>query len=935
MGFSERLGEWARRMCNALTPREQFDRDLEEEMRLHRDLRAREFEESGVVQDESRYAAQRKFGNTLRLREEIREVSGWAWMDHLMLDVRYSCRRLRNSPGFTTVAVLVLALGIGANTAIFTLIQQVMLNPLPVARPQELYSLGDDKNGCCWGALQEDFSVYSYPLYQHLRDHTPEFSELAAFLAGSVSVGARRADDARASRKFNAEWVSGNYFRMFEVNAYAGRMLVPGDDQANAPPVAVISYQAWQNKFASDQHLLGGTLVVDGLAMSVIGIAPPGFFGDTLSVDPPDFWLPLATEPVIHPQASWLTAWNEYWLFVMGRLRPGVQPAQVQAHVTAELQQWLTENYTAQHYDLAPKIAERYTKDIAKQYIVVMPAPGGVASTRYRNEEALQLLMIVSGMVLLIACGNIANLLLARGAASRVQTAVRMALGASRSRILRQTVTEGLLLAMLAGAAGVWMSTAAMHGILWLAFRDANYIPIRTTPSPPVLGFAVVVSFLTGLIFSAVPAWIASRTQPMEPMRGAARSTHDHSALPQKSLIALQAAVSLVLLVGAGLLTASLRRLETQRFGIETQGRLVARVDMPRTQYPASRLEGFYGQLQQRLTQIPGVVSSSLSSSAPMAGGIINEPISIEGKPPVPLLANSFWPDENRVSAHYFETTGTRILRGRAIDEHDTPHAPHVAVVDEAFARFYFPNEDPIGRHFGIQTEKHSHDYEIVGIAENAQYLNPRTAPYPTFFLPILQEEHYEDTAENKEQFDSKYIHTVQLYAHGNPENFQEPLRQALAAVDPNLTVQSIRTFVDQVNRDFDQERMVARLTGLYGLLALILASVGLYGVSSYSAAQRTSEIGIRMALGADRGNVIALMLRGGMRPIVVGLAIGIPVALVGGRAIASRLYGVKSYDPWIFGFAVAVLTVSAMAATYFPARRAASIDPMQALRRE
>jgi predicted permease len=935
MSLFGRLGEGSRRILNALTPRSQFDQDLEEEMRLHRDLRTREFQESGISPEESGYAARRKFGNTLRLREEIHQVWGLVWLDHLGLDLRYSWRRLRNSPGFTLVAILVLALGIGANTGIFTLIQQVMLSPLPVARPQELYSLGDDKNGCCWGGMQGDFSVYSYPLYLHLRDHTPEFSELAAFLAGSVSVGARRSDDTNAARKFNAEWVSGNYFKVFEVNASTGRMLTPGDDRRDAPPVAVISYQAWQNKFASDPHLIGASLVIDGLAISVVGVGPPGFFGDTLSVDPPDFWLPLATEPAMHPQAaSWLNMWNEYWLFAIGRLRPDALPAQVQTHVTAELQRWLKANYTADRFNSDPHLLARY-KDISRQHIVLMPASGGVASTRYRNTESLQLLMAISGMVLLIACGNIANLLLARGATSRVQTAVRLALGASRARILRQTVTEGLLLATLGGAAGVWMSMAATRGILWLTFPDASYIPIRTTPSLPVLGFALAISLLTGLIFSAAPAWIASRTQPMEPMRGAVRSTHDHSALPQKPLIVLQAAVSLVLLVGAGLLTLSLRRLETQSFGIETQGRLVARIDMPRTQYPAVRLEGFYHQLQQQLSQIPGVLSSSLSNSAPMAGNIIGEPISIAGKPPVPLLENGLWPGENRVSPHHFETLGTRIVRGRAIDEHDTPSAPHVAVVDEAFARFYFPHEDPIGRHFGIQTEKHSHDYQIVGIAENAPYGNPRSTPYPTFFLPLLQEEHYEDTAEDKEQFDSKYVHSIHLHVQGRPESFQEPLRRALAAVDPNLTVQYIRTLDDQVSRNFDQERMVARLAALYGLLALILASVGLYGVASYAAARRTNEIGIRMALGADRRNVIALMLRGGLRPIALGLALGIPMALVGARLIASRLYGVKSYDPWIFACAVVVLSLSAMAAAYLPARRAASIDPMQALRAE
>ncbi len=544
--------------------------------------------------------------------------------------------------------------------------------------------------------------------------------------------------------------------------------------------------------------------------------------------------------------------------------------------------------------------------------------------------------MALSSLVLLLACANIANLLLARGTAGRQQTAVRLALGASRSRILRQTMTEGLLLALLGGAAGLWMSMATTRGILSLEFPDAHYVPIHTMPSLPVLGFAFTISLLTGVIFSAGPAWLASRTQPAGPMRGAGRSTSDHSLLPQKSLVVLQAAVSLVLLVGTGLLTESLRRLETQKAsGVETQGRLMAWISLPRNQFPSQRLESFYQRLQQQLSQIPGVLSSSFSNSTPISFGTMVEPISIEGKPPVPSIEHGRWPGENRVSAHYFETVGTRLLRGRVIDEHDTPGSQHVAVIDQAFARFFFPGEDPIGKHFGIQTTQHNHDYEIVGMVQNAQYTDPRIAAYPTFFLPLLQEEKYEDTAEDLEQFDSRYVNSIQLRVVGDPKAFAAPLRQALAALDPNVAFVRTRTFTEQIGRNFDQEHLVVWLTAVYGLLALILASVGLYGVASYSVTRRTNEIGIRMALGADRGNVIGLMLRGAMALIAVGLAIGIPVGLAVAQAIASRLYGVKSYDPLIFAGAAAVLTLCALVAAWVPARRAASIDPMEALRAE
>lgn len=933
MRLVEWLGELARRFQGLFSSRAGFDHDLEEEMRLHRDLRAREFQETGAAPEESRYAAQRKFGNSLRLREEIHRAWGWTWLDRLLLDLRYGLRRLRRSPGFTTVAVLTLALAIGANTAIFTLIQQVLLSPLPVPRPQELYSLGDDLNAGSWGGLQGDFTVYSLPLFGYLRDHTPEFSELAAFSSGDTALSVRRRGKADVARPFRGEFVSGNYFHMFGVDAAAGRLLEPKDDQRNAPLVAVMSYRAWSSKFASNRELIGETLVIKGLPVTLIGVASPGFFGDTLRTDPPDIYLPLSMNAAMYPQASLLDQWNEHWLFAIGRLRPGVQPSQVQAHVTAELRQWLTENYVSNRYSSDPSVAGRYTKDISKQYIVVIPAAGGVAASAGGYKEPLQLLMIVSALVLLIACANIANLLLARGAASRAQTAVRVALGASRGRILRQALTEGVLLALLGGAAGLWVAVITTRAILRLAFARADYVPLHAGPSFTVLGFAFVVSLLTGLVFSAGPAWIASRTQPAGPMRSAARATRDHSAIPQKSLVALQSCISLVLLVGAGLLTLSLRRLETQPLGIEPQGRLMAWVSISHSQYPPQRLESLYRQFQAKLSQIPGVLSVSFSFRAPLFG--MSEPISIQGKPPVPLLQDVRWPTENRVSAHYFETVGTRVLRGRVIDEHDTPTSPHVAVVDETFARVFLSGEDPIGKHFGIQTEKHNHDYEIVGVVESAAFRNATRRAYPAYFLPLLQEEKYEDSAEDMEQADSKYVYNIQIRAAQSPDDFKEPVRRALAEIDPDLTVVRIPTFDEQISSYFDRERLVAQLTTLYGLLALALAAVGLYGVASYMTARRTNEIGIRMALGADRANVIALMLRGSMRPIVLGLAVGVPVALAGARVIAGLLYGVKSYDPLIFGSAIAVLAVCAVLAAYLPARRAALIDPMQALRTE
>lgn len=931
MKIVEMVGEWGRRLRLLFSSRAQFDREMDEEMHLHRDLRAREFREMGTAADEADYVAQRKFGNTLRLREQSRAAWGWGWLERLAMDVRYGVRRLRKSPGFTLITVVTLALGIGANAAIFTLINAIFLKSLPVTRPDELWSLGDDRTSGSWGGLQGSFTVYSYPLYQYLRDHSPEFSDMAAFQSWSSSLGVRRKGSKQLSEPYYGEFVSGNYFKTFGVDAYSGRTISAEDDQPNSSPVAMMSYRLWGDRFGFDPSVVGETFFFESVPVTVIGITPPGFFGDAVRADPADFWISLNAEPFFNPGNSLLKQWNEYWLYVIGRMKPGNNPREVQAHVTAEMRQWLTENYVADRFNGDSYIVSRYQKS-ASQYIILMPARGGVAEARYKYAHGLWLLMAVSALVLLIACANIANLLLARSAANRVQTAIRVALGASRARVMQQVLAEGMVLALLGGAAGIWIAYQGARAVLLLGFRGAKYVPIDVHPSTPVLLFALAMTLITGIVFSVAPAWMASHTDPADPMRAGGRSSADHSLLPQKSLLILQVMLSFVLLVGAGLLTESLRHAEDQPFGFEAQGRLIAAIDLPQAQYPPERLETFYRQLQQRLQEIPGVISASFANYSPLQGRA-SEPVSIEGHATVPSLGETKWPGQNRVSAHYFETIGSRILRGRAIDEHDSPKSQHVAVINESFARIYFPNEDPIGSHMGIQTAEHSADYEIVGIVEDAISLDTRQPHYPMFFLPLLQEEHYSDTAEELEQQGSKYIYSIQVRVTGRPEDFRDTVRRALGELDPNLNLPTIRTYEEIVSLELNQDKLLAKLTALYGLLALVLASVGLYGVASYSVVRRTNEIGIRMALGADRRRVIAMVLHSAMNPIVLGLGIGIPVALAGGRAIASLLYGVKSYDPMIFSIAVAVLASCAVVAALVPARRAASIDPVKALR--
>ncbi len=845
-------------------------------------------------------------------------------MPTLLRDVRYALRQLRKAPGFTFVCVLTLALGIGANTAIFTLVDAVMLKSLPVTKPKELYRLGDSFYCCIEGnARYGSWSLYSYEFYKLLRDHTPEFGDMAAFQPSVSKLSGRRSGDKAPAQPYAGEFVSGNYFRTFGIGAFAGRMIAPSDDQPNAPPVVVMSYRTWQH-FALDPSVVGSTFMINQLPYTVAGIAPPGFFGETLRSDPPDFWMPLATEPAVDKTNPFLSSNpllnSEFkWLYVIGRLKPGAQPARVQTEVTLELQQWLTSQ---------PNLKAEDRSKLASEHIVLSPAGNGVGRLEDNYRMVLRFLATIAGLVLLIACANVANLLLARGASARSVNAIRIALGAQRRRLIRSVLTESVLLAVIGGLAGLVVAFAGTRAILLLAFRGSHFVPINPTPSLPVLGFAFVLSLITGIVFGVAPAWITSHSDPAEALRGVGRSTRDRS-LSQKSLVILQISLSVVLLIGAGLVTQTLRKLENQNFGFETQGRLVVNVNPALSGYKLEKLYGLYQQLQERLPQIPGVLSASYSLYSPMSDSNWGDDISIEGHP----AGGDLYASWDRIGAKYFETIGTRLLRGRTIGDEDTPTSQRVAVINETFARKFFPKEDPMGKHFGFG-DTHVGDFEIVGIVEDTKYQDARGPAYPTFFLPFLQM-----TQDPNPKFPilaaSHYIGSIELRVAGKPENLEASVRRTLADIDPNLIVLDVMSMREQLERNFNQETLIARLTELFGLLALILACVGLYGVTAYAVARRTNEIGIRMALGADRRNVVRMVLRGALWQLGIGLAIGIPAALAGSRLIANQLYGVKTYDPVILGLSVFVLAACALLAGFIPARRAASIEPMQALRAE
>ena len=886
------------------------DRELDEELRGYLEMEAAEKIKEGMSHKQALRAVRLERGSVETAREVVRSGAWESFVEALWRDIRFGVRTLLKSPGFTAAVVLTLALGIGANTAIFTLIDAVMLRSLPVASPKQLYRLGDNNNCCVMSGTQNDgsFVLYSYPLYEHLRDHTPEFSELAAFSSYLSDLSVRRGG---AAESYQAEFVSGNYFTMFGIRAFAGRLLVPQDDSPSSPPVAVMNYHTWQERFGLDPSIIGAMVNADGFPCTIVGVTPPGFYGDTLRSDPPDVWLPLVGEP-----NNRLRSAQVEWLYLMGRLKPHSAPQQVQARLTVELQTWLNS-----HQEV---IAERDRKDIAQQHVRLTRAGRGVEKMQTDYALGLQLLVTLSALLLSIACANIANLLLARGAARRSQAAVRLALGAPRGRLIRQMLTESVLLALAGGAAGLYVAYAGTRLILLLAFRGANYVPIDARPSLPVLGFAVLLSLVTGIVFGIAPAWMASQCNPIDALRGSRRSVGDRSSMLQKPLVIAQVAFSIVLLIGAGLVAESLRNLEDQNLGFVTEGRLIVNIDPSLGGYTPDKLSGLYHRLQEALPQIPGVLSASLSGYSPLGGNNWNERVYIQGKPPDYSWKAPSW---DRVGPHYFETIGTRLLRGRVIDERDGPTAPRVAVINETFAHRFFPNENPIGQYFGMGDESRSSDYEVVGIVEDAKYYDTRDRANATFFLPLLQ------TAPGSKLYG--WANTIELHAAGKPENLEPVVRKAIANVDPNLIVLSMVSFGEQVARNFNQERLIARLTELFGALALILACVGLYGVTAYDVARRTNEIGIRVALGANRRNVLSLVLRAVLIELGWGLAIGVPAALAGGRVLADQLYGVKSYDPMILGIAALVLAVCAIFAASLPARRATRVDPLVALRYE
>jgi predicted permease len=850
-------------------------------------------------------------------------------LENLIGELRYALRQFWVARIFTITAVLTLALGIGGTTAIFTLIHAVMLRSLPVSDPLRLYRIGDGDSCCVQGGPQDRWGMFSFPLYERLKAELPEFEEVTAFQAGGPRLSVRRQNLESTSRPLRSQYVTGTYFSTLGVRAFGGRVFNATDDAPAAPPVAVLSHHVWQSTYGADPSMVGATLVVEGHPFTVVGVTPPGFFGETLRGDPPDLWIPVQQEPLINGDTSILRQPISAWLRVIGRLRPGATTDGIGPRLTGILHQWM-QHESGYPANWMPDVIQ----GLPRQVIAVVPAGAGVGIMKEQYGRSLQILLAVCGLVLLIACANVANLLLARAVARRGETALRLAIGASRRQIVTQALVESILLAVAGGIVGLAVAIGTARLLLSLAFAGAAFVPIDTYPEPMVLGFAFALALATGILFGAMPAWFATRTDPMDALRGAGRSTGDHSSLTRKALLVVQATLAVVLVAGSMMLARSLGKLEHQDFGYDVQGRVLVALNRPPATYTAEKLAALNRALEERLNQLPGVRGAGLALYNPLTDNW-GELVLVAGHPaPKPgEQAGASW---DRVSANYLQLLGVKLARGRHFTEADNESSEHVAVVNEAFVRRFFKDgEDPLDQRFGLDLPEYVNTYRIVGIVRDAKFAGfqlDRPAR-PMFYVALAQHVDYAHPLMKRLELQSHFVRGLLLVTDLPPAALEPEVRRALAAVDPNLTITSVRTLRQQVDRSFDQQRAVASLAGLFGIVALVLAAIGLYGVTAYTVAQRTNEIGIRMALGAARGNVVGMVLQGAFRRVLVGLALGLPLAIGAGYLLSAQLYGVRFWDPLALGVSALSLAACAFFAAVIPARRAASISPIRALR--
>jgi predicted permease len=918
MSMSSRVRTWWR----AVRHESEVSAQVDDELRFHIESYAEDLRRSGVPHEEAMRRAKAELGSLAAARENSRQALGTRWFDELRGDLRYALRLLAKAPGFALIAVGSLALGIGANTVIFTAAQHALLDRLDVPHPEQLRLLewSEAKDGVVetmWGFFDdlpgggELSTSFSYPVYQQLRRENRSLADLFAYKNFGRMVSTI---DGRAE-PVNVEMVSGNYYATLEVKPQLGRGIQESDDGAvGSEPVVVISDAFWAKQFGRSQNVIGKTILVNAEPMTIAGVNPRGFTGAYSAQESPDIFLPFSMEPIVAPtqmidgKKTLLENNALWWVLMMGRLKPGVSAATVDAALNVQL-----------------KAAVRGTMTVKKDSQIPRLMLEDGSRGQNPNAEGLtkpvEVLLGLAGFVLLLACANLATLLLARAGARQREMCVRLALGAARQRILRQVMTESLLLSLTGGFAGLLLAATVRNGIPRLMSSSWTPPAFRASLDWHIFGFAAGLSIATGLIFGVIPAMHATRVEVSSGLKDAAQTaTHRRRGLAGRSIVVLQVALSMLLVVGAGLFVQTLMRLGRAPLGFQSHHLLLFSVELPETQYPGPASLRLLQQIEARLAAIPGASSVTVTTVPLMAGNASSLTFVPEGqnypRDQRPAVL------ENSVGDDFFKTFGIPIVAGRSFNPGDTPTSRKVIVVNESVVKKFFPHRNPIGATVYAGWSK-PYPVEIVGVCADAKYYSVRKNVEPTAYMPYTQRA----LGLTEPNF------AVATSLPG--QTILPSVRDAVASLDRNLPVLDVRTQDEQIAATLRQPRVFADLTAGFGLLALALACIGIYGITAYSVSQRTNEIGIRMALGAEPGRVLRMVLREASWMAILGVVAGLAGAVALGRVIGSMLYGLKPWDPATLAGSALLLLAVALAAGWVPARRAAGVDPMQALRHE
>jgi putative ABC transport system permease protein len=878
------------------------ERDLDREIRTHIELLVEANLRRGMTPGDARHAAMRDFGGVEQVKEVYRERRGLVFVETLLQDIRYGFRMMRQNRAFTAVAVLSLALGIGANTAIFSLVDAVMLKYLPVERPGELLQV-------IGGGDQE----LTNPIWEQLRNRQDVFSGVFAW--GNWRFNLSTGGEAHYAQGL---LVSGDFFRTLGVRPILGRVLTPADDRrgCGAGPVAVLSYGFWQSHYAGDGAVVGKKTLLEGHPFEIIGVTQPGFYGVAIG-QKFDVAAPICAEAIVNARHSMLDERSSWWLYIVGRPKPGISATQVSARLKT-LALWINQATVPQNW--GPDMQKEYLR----RAIDTKPAANGLGYLRAQYRSALVTLMVVVDVVLLIACANIANLLLARAALRQKEIAVRLAIGAARSRLIRQLLTESILLSVTGAALGVLFANWGSALLVGYLSGHNNPVFLDVALNLRILSFTASVAVATGILFGVAPAWRATRVPLNAAMKENARGlTGGQARLGLgKALVALQVALSLVVLVGAGLLTGSFWKLTTQDPGFDRDNVLLVGAHLGNAGISPNRMAAAYERILNGLRALPGVRSTSYSMMTPIGGLFWNEEVRVDGY--TAKNRDDALLFMNRVSPAFFQTLGTPLLVGRDFNPHDSNSSPLVAIVNETAAKRFFPGANPIGKGYRVldAETKPGPFIEIIGVVKDAKYGDMREQIKAIAYVPTSQD------AEPMSQY------TFEIRTSGAASGSIVAVKKTLAAINENINLE-FTTLATQVDDSLNRERLLATLSGFFGILALLLAAIGLYGVMSYTVARRRSEIGIRMALGAKQEVILRMVFREVLLLVGAGMTIGFAVAVASTRLLATMLYDLKPTDPTTLAVAGVTLLAVAALAGYLPARRAARLDPMTTLREE